>query len=353
MAAIGVYIGRFQPLHMGHVDIIYKALENVEKLIVLIGSTQSSRTIQNPFTYEERKHFFELCFESEIERGKIVIAPIRDYFYDDAVWVNQVKTKVQSLIDPRLWSDITLIGCKKPNDTSTYYLDLFHPWGCLEFNMEQDINATKIRKDYYHSRFWDYDVLPRPLYQELKAFKETDNFQALEIENDFCEEYTYSWKDAPFPPVFVTVDVLLHWRGQIVLIRRKDHPGKDKVALPGGFIDINENLNESAMRELKEETGIKDLKIDTASSYVFDYPKRSSRGRVITHCYWVDISKSHEVRPEVQAGDDAKEVFWCYLNELPAMQKFHDDHFQIIECVLNYTDIDLLAKLNCKEGKEQ
>ena len=54
---VGLYIGRFQPFHMGHLSIVKRALKECDTLVIAIGSSQENRTKKNPFTFEERKAF--------------------------------------------------------------------------------------------------------------------------------------------------------------------------------------------------------------------------------------------------------------------------------------------------------
>jgi bifunctional NMN adenylyltransferase/nudix hydrolase len=71
------------------------------------------------------------------------------------------------------------------------------------------------------------------------------------------EKYKESWKAAPFPPTFVTVDAVVVQSGHVLLVKRKAMPGAGLWALPGGFLNQEETLLDGAIRELKEETKIK------------------------------------------------------------------------------------------------
>ena len=71
-------VGRFQPLHKGHVHIIESALERAEKVLILIGSSQESGTYKNPLTYETREEMLKKTFASYLESGRIAIKPLPD-----------------------------------------------------------------------------------------------------------------------------------------------------------------------------------------------------------------------------------------------------------------------------------
>lgn len=83
---VGLYIGRFQPFHKGHLSIVRKALEECDTLVLAIGSAQASRTKRNPFSFEERKIFIWRSLWSL--NSRVVIVPIEDRaeYSDDSGW---------------------------------------------------------------------------------------------------------------------------------------------------------------------------------------------------------------------------------------------------------------------------
>ena len=97
---------------------------------------------------------------------------------------------------------------------------------------------------------------------------------------------------------------------QVLLIKRKEHPFIEKWAIPGGFVKMNESLQEGAERELKEETGID--KVYFEQLYTFGEINRDPRTRVISVANVALISKNN-VKPI--AGDDAKEVKWFWISK--------------------------------------
>ena len=97
---------------------------------------------------------------------------------------------------------------------------------------------------------------------------------------------------------------------QVLLIKRKEHPFIEKWAIPGGFVRMNESLQEGAERELKEETGID--KVYFEQLYTFGEINRDPRTRVISVANVALISKNN-VKPI--AGDDAKEVKWFWISK--------------------------------------
>ncbi len=92
---------------------------------------------------------------------------------------------------------------------------------------------------------------------------------------------------------------------KVLLIKRKNHPGIGFWALPGGFADMKENLEETARRELEEETGVKGLAVEQFACYG-DWD-RDPRTRVITTAY---MALTDEESIRVRAGDDAADAAW-------------------------------------------
>ncbi len=133
-----------------------------------------------------------------------------------------------------------------------------------------------------------------------------------------------------YPRPSVTVDIVLlsdvTQNPQILLIRRKNPPFKDYWALPGGFLDMSETLEESARRELREETGISDVQLTQVGT--FGHPDRDPRGRVITIAYVGILSAE---RQKAVAGSDAAAVAWFSTSDLPQLAF---DHKRIIQDTL-------------------
>jgi 8-oxo-dGTP diphosphatase len=120
----------------------------------------------------------------------------------------------------------------------------------------------------------------------------------------------------------VTVDVVifrLHEDAlKVLLIQRAFPPFKGKWALPGGFVNIDETLEVAALREMEEETGVRDVYLEQL--YTFGAPKRDPRGRVITVAYFALISKDLEVR----AGEEATYAEWHPVEKIPDLAFDHD-----------------------------
>jgi 8-oxo-dGTP diphosphatase len=134
------------------------------------------------------------------------------------------------------------------------------------------------------------------------------------------KKYTY---DYPRPSVTVDIVVLTKGRApKVLLIQRKSDPFAGRWAIPGGFIEMNETLEASARRELREETGVETAKLEQFRTY--GDPGRDPRGRTISVVYLTFVNEN-EVHPE--GADDAAAAKWYSLNRLPELAF---DHAQIL-----------------------
>ena len=90
---VGILVGRFQPVHRGHVQAIEFALENSNKLFVVVGSAEKSNQKRNPFTFEERKKMIELAINEKELQDNISIIPINDA-NNHTEWIASIKNTV-------------------------------------------------------------------------------------------------------------------------------------------------------------------------------------------------------------------------------------------------------------------
>lgn len=143
--------------------------------------------------------------------------------------------------------------------------------------------------------------------------------------------YTYD-----YPRPAVTVDLVIFTIAdddlKVLLIRRGLEPYKDCWALPGGFVDINESLEQAAARELQEEVGVTNVYLEQL--YTFGAPGRDPRGRVISVAYFALIEAE---RQRIVAASDAADAEWhsVFKQAKSAKQgklaKLAFDHKQILD----------------------
>lgn len=140
-------------------------------------------------------------------------------------------------------------------------------------------------------------------------------------------QYIYEW---PRPMVAVDTAVfgLFSGKAKLLLVNRGNEPFKGKWCLPGGFLDIDEELADGAARELAEETGLTGIKLEQI--HTFGRCGRDPRGRVITVTYMGIVP---EGKSKVKAGDDAAKARWFDIEELPKDLAF--DHNNVTKYVIS------------------
>jgi 8-oxo-dGTP diphosphatase len=137
-------------------------------------------------------------------------------------------------------------------------------------------------------------------------------------------KYVYEY---PRPAVTSDVAVLrIEKTPEILLVQRRDPPFSKMWALPGGFMELEETLEEAARRELLEETGIRAGELIRFETY--DKPGRDPRGRTITQVF---VMIWNEEMGLPKAGSDAAAIQWFSLEKLPDLAF---DHFKIITDVI-------------------
>lgn len=348
MNKFGVLIGRFQPCHNGHLSTIVQALTRVDKLIIVLGSANACRTIKNPWSAAQREQMIYWALTHEqTKRVKFVHVP--DYMYNDNAWIISLQEKVSAITEDE--RDVLLFGHEK--DDSGYYLKLFPQWQHCQTKMLPALDATKIRSMYFDCNLSDlYKYVPEPVFLALKSFMmkdattRTEEFASLQAEYQHVEKYKDEWKvritpegpGVPYPVTFMTVDAVVIRSGHVLVVRRGGYPGKGLIALPGGFVNQRERIQQACLRELREETRIvipqQELEAAIVGSRVFDHPDRSLRGRTITHAYCLDLGAGP--LPKVKGDDDADKAWWMPLREVMASEeRFFEDHFHIISHFVN------------------
>lgn len=366
---VGVFIGRFNPPHIGHITNIIKVLEENDRGVIVIGSANATPSPKNFLNIHEITSIISQTIEKERPEllSKLMVCTVSDHLYSNQNWVEEVRKTVS-----KTTSSLGVNTLKKPNhilygfdkDQTSQYLKWFPFWKTAElqavtFN-DNLVHATDIRNTLFELILKEVEIeeengndirvdlirLERNVKAAFAGILDTELFWHTIIRDIgfhrlkwFATEYRYyrdyklAWKAAPFPPVFVTGDAVVFCNGCVLLVQRKKNPGKGNYALPGGFVNQDEPIQDGILRELKEETKIDvppgKLKNSLHEIVMFDAPGRSLRGRTITHAGLIVLEEDR--LPRVKGSDDAEKAFWVPLEQLKNISnQFFEDHYHII-----------------------
>jgi len=294
----GLIIGRFQPFHIGHYNAIKaviknKKSENIEKLILGIGSAQLKNQLENPFSYDERRLMIELSFK---ERNDIDVYPVTD-INDYSRWVKHAVDSVPHFDFVLTNNEIT----KKLFEEDGYHVK--------NLPIENIISGTEIREMIVRGSDCS-EFLPegtRTVMKEIKGYEK-------------IKQISRSIDRNPTPTTDAVIELYDHagnYKG-LVFIERKNAPYG--LALPGGFHEYGLSAEENAVKEAKEETGLDIELISQLGTY--SDPKRDPRGHMISTTF---IARAYG---EPKAGDDAKKVFVFQNESIPDLVF---DHSRIVE----------------------
>jgi bifunctional NMN adenylyltransferase/nudix hydrolase len=378
---VTVYIGRFEPFHLGHAHVLLNSLTTSKLTIVLIGSSGQARSLKNPFTYAERKSMIERFYDTinyfSPNVGDIRIIPIRDYPYNDTEWISNVQLRVKQCITEycfkpsRLFQqnlpflkDIWITGSNR--DETCWYLNSFPQWKSAIMN-EHNINgvdllsATEVRRlmfDEQQNKNFSPQLakmLPESTIDFISEFMKSDVYESLVKEYKANKAYKESWANSPYPPTFVTCDAVVIQSGYVLVVKRGAYPGKGLLALPGGFVNQQERLKDCAIRELMEETGIRltegkkseemtktILSACIQGNQFFDNPDRSLRGRTITVAFLFRLDDTKPLpkvkgqnTPFYETGNvpevETLNAFWMPISQaLSETDQWFEDHLAIL-----------------------
>jgi len=343
---LAVFIGRFQPFHIGHLDVLENLSGKVDSTLMLVGSAYRPRSWKNPFTYAERKRFIDAGTEGL--DMPVDVLPLIDTLYNDRSWASNVRTAVRLYMRAKGLdedtTEIVLTGFEK--DRSSRYLGWFPEWTMLpaspSMHEGEIINATDLREAIFFPgeefghisrRFGN-----RQIAQVAGWVKKNPALaEMIQAEGAFIRSYREKIRTAEevfgHPIPINTADAVVIQSGHILLVRRGLQPGKGTLALPGGHIKPNETALTASMRELRQETKLdvppKLLRNRYRARQVFDHPERSERGWVRTEAFLFEFEDGAKFE-KVRGSDDAAEAMWVPISEITPDEMF-EDHFSIIQ----------------------
>lgn len=148
---------------------------------------------------------------------------------------------------------------------------------------------------------------------------------------EFLKQYDASKFDRPSVTVDLVIFTAIDDDLKVLLVRRGQQPYTGSWALPGGFVRMEESLEEAAARELEEETGVKAKNVYLEQLYTFGDPQRDPRTRVITVAYFALVDSS-KIKPNVTGEEDISDVQWLSVHNPPKKMAF--DHKNILSYAL-------------------
>lgn len=324
---ISIYIGRFQPFHVGHASVVSRALQQSDRMVMVLGNVNSPRTVSEPFSTVERAEII-LAALSEEQRKRISLATLDDRA-DDLQWFYDLRTMLMNMLPTYADEKIVLVGHNKDATTSQYLKLLSREWPSVNIDMEHDVSATDIREALYAGEelsdhpgwFTGVDHI-----EAIKKAADTDSFREVAAMRAEASAYQDKWGKGPH----LTCDSVVTRGDAILLVRRKNNPYAGKWALPGGFLNLGETFLQGALRELREETGVDIDEGFLTGTVVSDKARRDPRARVISVAHRFDLPVVLDVVPV--AGDDAAESEWFNLNHVITLMKTElaFDHYDII-----------------------
>ena len=333
-----VVIGRFSPCDNGHVERLSKIGEVAHRVLVLVSAADKARADRFPWTADEREAMLRAGLGAVADT--FVFGRVGDHTYAPASFADEVRQQFDAFRGTDTAGKVAVVSRAadvRPAALSALPADWIRitppsgpdPSGLLAALYAADDEGLAAR-------------VPSAVVEWLRAFRDTKIFSAMAAEHRYVEDYKRAWAVAPYPVILVTTDLMAVQPDaagvpHILLVRRGGIPGKGLWALPGGFLNPEEELVDGALRELREETGLalpdEVLTACLVASHPFSDPERSSRGRVISHGFHFALPAGP--LPVVAGADDAEHAVWLPLAELPSLYgQFFEDHGAMIEYFL-------------------
>lgn len=333
-ADIAVLIGRFSLVHRGHEALLQAALGAASMVVVVLGSAHRARDLHHPFDWQERRAML-LAALDEDQRARVRVVPLRDRD-DDQRWADEVERAVRAAAgDGR-----TLLMGWEPH-LGAFHQRRFARWTPRPVPREGELGASALREVFFGAEDPRAALavlqphLSEPVRHYLQAWSLLPAYAERVAEHRAVAAYRARWGPGPH----LTADALVQVGDRVLLVQRGGDIGRGLWALPGGFMEPGERWLDAALRELREETRLPlsepQLRTALAGSAVFDDPRRSARGRLVTQAFHFRFDDLHEL-PEVTGADDAREARWVALDELPALEdRLFEDHFLILDRFLS------------------
>lgn len=135
------------------------------------------------------------------------------------------------------------------------------------------------------------------------------NFEINNIKSKKCKDCGFSYY---LNASSATVALIVNEKNELLVVRRKNDPGKDMLDMPGGFVDMDETGEEAMAREVKEETGLEATEV----SYQFSYPNTYLYSGFLVHTLDMFFKVKVKDLSHIEAMDDAAAYYWIPFSEI-------------------------------------
>lgn len=344
-----IYIGRFEPVHSGHLKTITKAFHYTKNVIVVIGSANAAPTPKNPWSAETRIEMINslLNIIRPNINSELNFVPMEDRLYNDDKWLAYLQSAISGFVRG---GTVAIIGHNKGD--SDYIKECFPDMEFIDtgpYIKEANeagkvVSASKIRQLMFEGDVgYTASNLPVPIYKQLEEYVKTPEFELLRGEYENMRDEEEIVKHLPYGITFYTADSVVVQSGHILLIKRAEYPGKGLWALPGVHVGLDETTYEASIRALLDETHLKvplkALKGSLVKEKRFDHPERSQRARLtqknarsITTAFHYKLDSNTPLPKNLKAGKGIEKVWWFTLAEAKKMRPvLFEDHADIID----------------------
>ncbi|MCS7386964.1 MAG: nicotinamide-nucleotide adenylyltransferase [archaeon GB-1867-005] len=169
----GAYVGKFQPFHKGHLKCVKYVLDRVEELIIVLGSSQYSHSLENPFTAGERIEMIRLALrEAGIPCDRYMIVPVPDTNCVHALWVARVVSYTPKF---------EVVFSNEPLTRRLFYESGFEVQNIPFFDREV-LSATEVRRRMISGENWE-ELVPPIVAKYIKSIKGVERLKSLAIKD--------------------------------------------------------------------------------------------------------------------------------------------------------------------------
>jgi len=166
----GLFVGRFQPFHIGHVEVVKRLLKSVDELIIVVGSSQLSHELDNPFTAGERVTIIRSALDEEgVDPKDYYLIPVPDVMAH-ATWVNQVIALTPSF---------NIVYSNEPL-TRRLFKEAGFKVENVPFYHRETYSATEVRRRMLNDGGWE-ELLPKSVVEYIKRMDGVSRIRELAV----------------------------------------------------------------------------------------------------------------------------------------------------------------------------